>query len=216
MTPLDELARMILERQEAVPADRAMLVAISGIDGSGKGFLTEQLATRLAEQKPIRVATINIDGWLHLPQRRFSTIKPAEHFYEQGFRFAEMFVQIVLPLRNRRTLRLSAELADATNSDSYRSHDYEFEDIDLILLEGIFLLKRSLRGYYDFTVWVNCSFETAFERALHRGQEGLPPEQLRQDYDTIYFAAQRIHFDRDQPQIAADATLDNDAEASGK
>jgi uridine kinase len=50
-----------------------------------------------------------------------------------------------------------------------------FDNVDLILLEGIFLFKRAHQQRYDFRLWIDCSFKTALERALRRSQEGLPP-----------------------------------------
>ena len=78
------------------------------------------------------------------------------------------------------------------------------------MLEGIYLLKRAFRRYYDLTLWVDCSFETALVRALRRGQEGLSPDETIRVYQTIYFPAQYIHFALDNPQSSADVILDND------
>jgi uridine kinase len=57
---------------------------------------------------------------------------------------------------------------------------------------------------------VECSFETALERALTRGQEGLPPDETIRAYETIYFPAERIHFALDDPKGSADAVIVND------
>jgi uridine kinase len=162
----------------------------------------------------VRTATINIDGWLNLPDRRFSQKNPAEHFYEYGLRLGEMFERLVLPLRDRRTLRIEADLADPTNATAYRRHTYEFEDVDLIVLEGIFLLKRAYRAHYGLCFWVDCTFGTALERALARGQEGLPPDETIRDYQTIYFPSQRFHMTRDWPRAAASAIIPNDPRIS--
>jgi uridine kinase len=78
------------------------------------------------------------------------------------------------------------------------------------VLEGIYLLKPAFRGYYDLSEWIECSFETALARAIAHAQEGLPPDETVQAYRTIYFPAQRIHFERDRPQEAADLIFDND------
>lgn len=204
---------LVLATRQKVPAERALLVGITGIDGSGKGYVTEKLVAPLQE-RGVRVAAINIDGWLNLPDRRFSQENPAEHFYEHGLRLDEMFEHLVLPLRDRRTLRVEADLADATNVVAYRRHTYEFEDVEVILLEGIFLLKRAYRTHFDLPFWVDCTFETALERALARGQEGLPQDETVRDYQTIYFPAQRIHFARDNPRSAASAVINNDPRLS--
>jgi uridine kinase len=66
----------IAEARRAAPADRSVLVAVTGIDGSGKGYVTAQIAAAL-QARGLHVANINIDGWLNLPQRRFSQANPA-------------------------------------------------------------------------------------------------------------------------------------------
>lgn len=156
MASVDDAVALILGRRAATSARRALLVAVSGIDGSGKGHITAAVAAQLARHLP-GVVSINIDGWLHLPQRRFSQERPAEHFYEQGIRFQEMFQQLVLPLKEQRSLRLEADLSDATNLPEYRRHVYEFDEVRVILLEGIFLLKRAFR---DCSTWREMPHET--------------------------------------------------------
>jgi len=71
-------------------------------------------------------------------------------------------------------------------------------------------------GYFDLSFWVECTFETALERALRRGQEGLPPAETIRAYQTIYFPAQRLHFVRDHPQAMADMIITNDPRLPGE
>jgi uridine kinase len=83
-------------------------------------------------------------------------------------------------------------------------------DVDVILLEGIFLLKKDYRHQYDLSIWIECSFETALQRAVARAQEGLPPAETVRAYESIYFPAQRLHFQLDAPMRAANMVLHND------
>lgn len=208
MVELQTVLEQILGKRASVPAQRSMLVAITGIDGCGKGYLTTQILKQLAAQG-VSAGMISVDGWLNLPHVRFDRSNPAEHFYLHAIRFDEMFGQLVLPLRDRRSLRLEADYAEETTSE-YRRHTYEFEDLDVILLEGIYLLKRPFQAYYDLSVWIECSFETALERAIARAQEGLIPKATAEAYRTIYFPAQEIHFRRDDPRHAATLIVNND------
>ena len=80
----------------------------------------------------------------------------------------------------------------------------------MILLEGISLLKAPYRRHYDLAAWIDCSFETALDRAIERAQEGLSPEETERAYRSIYFPAQQIHFTRDDPRASADVVLSND------
>jgi uridine kinase len=207
LNQLDLLASKIVARRTEKSAEQAVLVGISGIDAGGKGFITEKIAQRLQESG-WRVATINADDWLNLPEVCLSRHKPAEHFYEHAMRFDEMFNQLIVPLKENRAVSFVADCADAKGNR--RKHSYEFRKIDIVLLEGIFLFKPAYRHHFDLTVWVDCSFATALKRAIARCQEGLPPAETIRAFSTIYFPAQRIHFARDNPQDAAAFIIQND------
>lgn len=213
MANFDQAVEGILGARGRTDPAQSTLVGISGIDGSGKGFVAARLAEALRRRGP-RVANVNIDGWLNLPSRRFSQTDPGRHFYEHAIRFEEMFARLVLPLRERRSIEVVADFAEET-ATAYRPHTYRFEDIDVILLEGIFLFKRAWRRHFDLALWLDCTFETALERALRRGQEGLPRDETIRAYETIYFPAQRIHFARDEPRADADLVVPNDARLTG-
>lgn len=205
--PLERLASVVdvVRRQST---QQAALVALTGIDGCGKGFVTARL-TRALEARGHRVASLNVDGWLNLPTTRFSDHDPAEHFYRHAIRFEDMFEQLVLPLRDNGSVQVEAQFVEET-AVQYRPHVYAFAEIDIILLEGIYLLKRDLRSHYDLSIWIDCSFETALARAVARAQESLPPDATVRAYRTIYFPAQSIHFARDAPRAAARFVVMND------
>jgi uridine kinase len=208
VTPLDDLVRAVVSTRAGVPLGRSALVALSGIDASGKGFVARRLAERL-EDIGLNTATLGVDPWLNLPQRRFASADPGPHFYAHAIRFDEMFARLVLPLRDTRAVAVEAELAEETATEFVRGR-YALHDVDVILLEGIFLLKRELRPHYDLALWIDCSFETALERAVARAQEGLAPADTIRAYRTIYFPAQRVHIERDDPVAAADLVVPND------
>ena len=109
-----------------------------------------------------------------------------------------------------------AQVTDATNAERYQLHTYDYSNIDVILLDGIFLLKRELRDFFDLAYWIDCTFETALERALARNQEGLSREEVIRDYETIYFPAQRIHLEEDQPKEFASGIVSNDPRLNGQ
>ena len=208
MVEMDNLVSRILGERALLAKNRCLLVGTSGIDGSGKGHVTLQIQARLA-QRSVSAATVNVDGWLNLPHKRFNPIEPAKHFYENGIRFDEFFDRLLLPLRNQRSVSLVADFAEET-AKSYRKHTYSFKNIDVVLVEGIFLFKREHRKLFDLAIWVDCSFSTALSRALERKQEGLSPAATIRAYDTIYFPAQRIHLQKDHPREDADLIFAND------
>ena len=187
---------------------QTLLPVLFGIDGCGKGYVAAQIEARLA-QYAVTSAVINIDGWLNLPDKRFDRDAPAKCFYESAIRFDEFFSDLVIPLRDRRSVYLVADFVEET-ARQYRKHVYNIRNVDVILVEGIFLFKQAYRSLFDLAIWVDCSFSTALARALQRAQEGLPPAETIADYETIYFPAQKIHFDQDNPRGSADLILDNE------
>lgn len=208
MSSIDEVVRKILERRANIPDTRSLLVGVSGIDGCGKGYLATQIQAHLALHGVIP-AILNADGWLNLPHKRFDQTAPAANFYENAIRLDQFFSQLVLPLRDRRSIRLEADFVEETASD-YRRHTYDYTDVSVALVEGIFLFKPQYRKYFDLAIWIDCSFSTALARAIDRAQEGLSPANTIAAYDTIYFPAQRIHLAQDKPREHADLIVENE------
>lgn len=210
MSNIDEVVREILQRRANIPETRSLLVGVSGIDGCGKGYLAAQLQAHLALHGIIP-AVLNVDGWLNLPEKRFDRNAPAVNFYENALRFDQFFSQLVLPLRDQRSIHLVADVVEETAAN-YRRHTYDYTDVSVVLVEGIFLFKPQYRKHFDLTIWIDCSFATALARAIARAQEGLSAANTIAAYDTIYFPAQRIHLAQDKPRENADLVFANDTQ----
>lgn len=201
------LVDSIINARSVARPDRALLVGVSGIDASGKGYISSLVADGL-EDKGSRVALINADAWLNLPSVRFSDSYPGEHFYSRALRLDEMFSRLILPLQRDRAITSTADLAEETSAE-FRRHTYRFTEIDVILLEGIFIFKHRFAGLFDLRIWIDCDFDVALERAIRRSQEGLPPDATAEAYRTIYFPAQQLHLALDLPREAADILVPN-------
>ena len=197
-----------LTRRACHPPAMALLVGLSGIDGSGKGYLAGHLVTALSARR-LKTAAINVDGWLNLPAVRFDPGRPGENFYENALRLDELFDRLVVPLQRHRGVRVTMDWVEERATAS-RPYTYQFDDLDIIVLEGAYLFKRAYRGHFDLAVWVDCSWETALERAIARSQEGLPRDETVRAYQTIFFPAEEVHFARDDPRGSADLIVPND------
>lgn len=208
MEDVSAIAEVALARRASHPPASALLVGLSGIDGSGKGYLVGQLLAALSARGQ-NVAAINADAWLNLPAVRFDPERPGENFYENALRLDELFDRLVLPLRSGRSIRVTMDRVEETATTSC-PQTYQFDDLDMIVLEGIYLFKRAYRGHFDLAVWVDCTWETALDRAIARSQEGLSRDETVHAYRTIYFLAQEIHFERDDPRGWADLIVPND------
>lgn len=186
----------------------AFTVAISGIDASGKGY-TANLLQQDLESKGYNVANINIDPWQNPIPVRLKKENAAENVYENIFRWNDFFEQLIFPLQKNNCIYLETQ-GIRTDADVYYPLIYDYKNIDILIVEGILLFKRKYLPYYDFKIWIDCSFKTSLERAIKRNVENLEKERLFADYDTYYYAAQRLHFEKDDPQRAADIIFYHD------
>jgi uridine kinase len=203
-----ELCNAILDNFQQKHNRNVFTVAISGIDASGKSILSSALKY-LLEENNLNVALLRIDDWQMPRSISFLPENAAENFYYNSFRWNTFFDSLFIPLKNKRSIHLKANLVGFKNNAVY-SKEYRFANIDIILVEGIFLLMKDIECFFNYKVWVDCSFETGLQRALDRNQEGLPKKQLINDYQTYYYPAQRFHFEKDKPRCLADFIIVND------
>ncbi len=204
---INELCNLILRRFQQHRSGNAFTVAVSGIDASGKSSFAAEIKY-LLEENNLNVALLGIDDWQMPKSISFLKENAAANFYYNAFRWNAFFDTLLIPLKSARSVNLSANLIDIKNDKAYNKQ-YNFKKVDIIVVEGIFLLMKDIRAFFDYKVWINCSFEKGLQRALQRNQEGLPQEQLQNDYQTFYYPAQRFHYKKDDPQSAADFILNN-------
>ncbi len=188
-------------------AATAFTVAISGIDASGKGYISQQLYQALTG-KGYAVALIHTDPWQNPLPVRLKKENPAANFHENVFRWNDLFNRLILPLKKDKGIYLETT-GIRTEADIYYPLIYDLRNIDIILIEGIFLFKQEYLSFYDLTIWTDCSFETGLRRAIQRNAECLDTKTLIHDYHTFYYPAQRYHFKKDHPAAHADFVIDN-------
>ena len=208
MDPIKKLSTPILQKFYDHTPDHVFTVAISGIDASGKGYVAKRLENKLTG-KGLRVANINIDPWQNPIPIRLKKENPAENFYQNVFRWDDVFGQLITPLRKAGTIRLATQLM-YTHADEYFAFEFDFRNIDILLVESIFLFQQKYLRHYDLKVWIDCSFETGLKRALKRNVERLSKQKVIDDYQTYYYPAQRYHLQRDNPKHLSDIIYCND------
>jgi uridine kinase len=206
---LETVIAEIQQRRDRADPNTSLLVGISGIDASGKGYVTDRIVQDLIGYGT-RTVAVHGDGWLNLPHTRFNSHDPGQHFYDNALRLNEMFNSMVLPLKRHRSHTGIMKFAQETATE-FRRLSYSFEDIDVIVLECIFLFQRRFQDHFDIKIWIECSFETALRRAISRGQEGLSATDTIRAYEQIYFPAQKIHLAKDNPRAMAHWIIDNDS-----
>ena len=156
----------------------------------------------------LNIALISIDPWQNPIPARLQKDNAAENFYRNAFRWNDVFEQLIIPLRKGHGIQLTTTLIN-TRADEYYDLTFDYTKIDILIIEGILLFQERFLKYYDFKVWIDCSFETGIKRAILRKAEKLDEQQLIHDYITYYYPAQQLHFEKDKPLSLADIVWNN-------
>ncbi|KAJ4251058.1 hypothetical protein NW762_011709 [Fusarium torreyae] len=100
---LDRLVARVIRKYQACPADKRILISISGVPGSGKSTLAKALMERLRESIPKTdsVSMVPMDGY-HLYRSQLAAMpNAAEAIHRRGAAFtfdAERFLKLVQSL----------------------------------------------------------------------------------------------------------------------
>jgi hypothetical protein len=158
VSPIVEAA---LTRRARRPSTMALLAGLSGIDGSGKGYLAGHVVTALSARR-MKTAAIDVDRWLNLPAVRFDRARPAENFYENALRLDDIFARLVVPLQRDRSVCVTMDSVEETAASS-RPYTYQFDDLDIIVL--IAFCSQSLSGH----AWSEDSCSASLSRPSRNG-----------------------------------------------
>lgn len=200
---LQELANSI----STSGADRVLLVAIDGVDTSGKTTLADELRDRIRTRPVVR---LSIDGF-HNPgivRMRQGEFSP-EGYFEDSFNYTFLREQVLDRIR-RGENNVVPGIFDYRVEAAVHKPPLAVPPKAVVIMDGVFLLRRELAEYWDLSVFLEVSFETVLERARLR-DIGLFGEMalLEEKYRRRYIPGQELYFAREHPRARATFVLDN-------
>lgn len=201
--PRTKLLRSLAQELLELDSGRK-LIAIDGVDGSGKSTFARDLAAVIHERP---VLLIHTDDFLNLRKIRHKRGRDSpEGFWLDTYDYESLHRFVLSPLGkdgsgvyrpaatdHRGDARLEPELRQAS------------ENL-LVLVEGMFLHRDELAGIWDYSIYLDVPFsETARRMSLRDGSHANPehPSMLR------YVGGQRLYFKSAQPWQRATRVVDN-------
>ncbi len=162
------------------------LIALSGPDCAGKSTLAvnvQEQSSRLG----LDITLLSIDTFLIPRSLRTSNASEPTAYFEDTFDYAAL-------VRTLETARNRSSLASSNSPD-------------IVLVEGVFLLRSELCHWWDLTVWIEIDTSVIMDRALKRDKEYFGDEEtVRHVYENRCLPAQDYHIRRDLPKQRADIT----------
>jgi uridine kinase len=174
----------------ARPAGAVTLACIEGLGGAGKSTLARELAARSSD-----ITVVHGDDFYGPEERDWRSWTPRQG-YERYFDHQRVERELLRPLRTGRPAR-------------FQRYDWEANALGgwvtvaprgIVLVEGVYLLRRELRGYWDVSVYVDTPRELRQARLHARGEND-------EGWIARWAAAEDYYEQVEQPVQAADLVV---------
>lgn len=207
MHTLKSIASSLIDLHQKSPR-KNLIVGISGIDASGKSSFAKKLQLFLQSQKYSNYL-IHGDDFLFNRATRNANKNQQIGYYEETFNYEKMFTELIQPLKQQATLQTIVEFFDWVNDKSY-DMTIKIETPGIILVEGVFLYKKSDLNHFDYRIWLDISFKEALSRALKRQRDAdyYPNLQaIKERYLQRFYLGQALHYQLDEPLKSSDLII---------
>lgn len=173
--------RTVADAIASLPGDKRNLVAVDGVDGAGKSTFGDRLV--LAVDRP--VVRASCDDFHHPRAHRYRRGRESpEGFYLDSFNYDALTTGLLEPFAAGRPFRRRA--FDHV-TDMPVAAELEVAPANAVLvLDGLFLHREHLRGWWDLSVLLDVPPTVAAARLLHR--EGVPTRHRYVRGQELYFA----------------------------
>lgn len=203
----NERAEVLRQVAEAVPwSDAPVLVAVDGVDGAGKSVFAGQLATWLRDAgRPVVHASVDDFHRPRAERYRRGRESPAG-FWLDSFDYDRLRGDLLDPLRPGGSGRFRTAVHDLA-TDRWLDEPWQTAaDGTVLVLDGLFLHRDELAGYWDLSVFLDVPFEVTARRMADRDGADADPEHPTMQR---YVGAQRLYFDSCDPAGRASIVVDN-------
>lgn len=160
MHSTDEAVRVVLGRLSELRSGMN-LVCIEGLGGAGKSTLAEAVAAAL----PGEALVVHGDDFYGPEERDWRSWSSREG-YERYFDHRRLEDQLLRPLRSGSVARLQRYGWPSNTLDDW----IDVQPEGFVVVEGVYLLRRELRPYWDLAIYVDTPRDLRQARLHARGE----------------------------------------------
>jgi uridine kinase len=189
-----------------LPSNRILRVGVDGVDGAGKTMFADELAEvlRLSGRPIIRAS---VDGFHNPKLVRYQRGRNSpEGFFHDSYDYSALRAVLLDPLSPGGSHRYRLAAFDHRSDTPVSRAAQTAQPQSILIFDGIFLHRAELRDYWDFSIFLDVSFDISMSRCFQRGG-GSPdphaPENRR------YVEGQRLYLRSCEPRHHATLTIDN-------
>ena len=199
---LAELARYLVR----LSPDRFVRIAIDGVDGAGKTTFANELAMIMGTQgRPIIRASV--DGFHNPRAIRYARGRHSpEGYFENSYDYAALKQYLLDPLSPAGRGRYRTAVFDHVTDTSISAVEREALPSSILLLDGIFLHRPELLGYWDASIFLRVDVAVSVARCAAR--DGSSPDPAAAA-NLRYVEGQRMYLRACEPEEQATIVIDH-------
>jgi len=209
MNAREGVLRVVAARVLELPSPFVLRVGIDGVDGAGKTTFADELG-RVLEGSGRPVIRASVDGF-HNPRAtryRLGRASP-EGFYRDSYNYEALKDALLNPLSPGGSGRYRTAIYDVATETPIVIPEKRAQPGAVLLLDGIFLHRPELRGYWDVSVWLEVPFEVSVPRGAQRGA-GFGSPDPHAESNRRYVEGQKLYLLECDPKTHATFVVNND------
>lgn len=194
----------ILNQHKKHKLNRPFIIAIDGLSGAGKTTIVNHLKNMLDN-----ILVIHIDDHIVERKKRYNTGHEQWYEYYQ-LQWDTVYLEEELYKKlyqNKDQLHLSFYNKD---HDSYVNKTIPLSPYQIVIIEGVFLLREEWKNYYDYIIFLDCPKEIRYERVLVRDAYIGDKEQIVDKYQNRYWVAEEHYLNKQSPLTIAHCIVKSD------
>ena len=185
-----------------------LLVGIDGKDASGKTTFANNLVDVIQKQISREIIRVSLDDFFQSRAIRSTQTYQARGCYEDTFDIKGIIEHLFTPIKT--TGIYTTKIFDYKTDSSTDIIPVQASPDAVFVIDGVFLQRPEFREFWDYTVLLDVSDETAIGRGAIRDTNRIGNiEAARNKYINRYIASQKIYYDECEPQNRASIIVDN-------
>jgi len=185
----DCVAELVSSFDKTHRKQSTLLIGIDGCGGSGKSTLANEL-----QQACDKVTIVHMDDFF-LPSDQILDASAEQKPVGSDFDWKRLLNQVLEPISQDKEGR-------------YQRYDWETDGLaewyivpigGIVIIEGVYSLRRELSDKYDVSIWVDCPREIRLSRGLERDGE-----QARDMWENNWMVSEDIYVKEHKPYEQAD------------
>jgi len=192
---------------QAIPRlDRPALVAVDGVDGSGKTTFAGHLACAVHDYgRPVHV--VHLDDFLNPRAIRYARGRASpQGYFLDTYDLAAFTTGVLEPLQAGGTRRIVPRVFDHRADSPVHVATVLVPEQAVVIVEGMFLHRHELAHRWDTSIFLQVPFTVTAQRMAARDRSEPDPEHPSM---TRYVKGQRLYLSTCDPASRATHVLDH-------